>query len=313
MDDSAPRYRPLSRIAFRMVGEYIVSASARLIAAFDGDLAQGLLYVALLSKADLSPGAAAGTAPDRGEPIGVHALARSTRRPFETIRRQCGQLCHAGLAERSDHGIRVPATSLSRPCAQAIITGVHDSLVWMIEELARLGYPLPVPAQTPYDGTAATRGSCDLLLLAMEFGMPSHSDRAAWLTAVLFVAVMAANARGFTFDPELAIRYGEANTPPPDPLRRPLSASAAARGLGLPHATVRRHAEALVASGAFERVPGGYLASMAWMQRPDTLAHGQRMSQQMDRVVRNLVGAGFPFGDPASAYLAGGPMGIAFE
>ncbi len=41
-------YRPLSRVAVRMIGEYVVTASARLIRAFDGDLAQGLLYVALL-------------------------------------------------------------------------------------------------------------------------------------------------------------------------------------------------------------------------------------------------------------------------
>ncbi len=133
-----------------------------------------------------------------------------------------------------------------------------------------------------------------------------------WTAVLIYVATMCANARSFAFDRELAHRYASAGTPPPDAIRRPVEAGAIARGLGLPYATVRRHAQMMLGTGEFERAGGGYLTAIEWMQRPDVIASAQALAQQLDRVLRQLGGAGFPFADPSGLYRNGRPALLEF-
>jgi hypothetical protein len=130
---------------------------------------------------------------------------------------------------------------------------------------------------------------------------------------MLFTALMAGNARSFAFDRSLALSYADRNSPPPDDMRISVSASALARAIGIPYATVRRNVEAMLADQQIVRAPRGYLVNMAWMQTPASLDAGNAIIVQMERLLRGLGTAGFPFAAPETAYLDGEPERISFQ
>lgn len=298
----------LSRVAVRSISEFVIHVCATLIDAFDGDLDVGVLFITLLRQADLG-----GRLEGQETAVSINALSRAGARPFETVRRRCNQLCKRGLAERVEAGIRVLPAKLDDPVVRELRASFVDHFVMTLGEMKRLGYPLPRAApEIPFDRVALEQGALDMLLLTMEFGIPPH-PHPNWLKPLLYMAVMVANARPFTFDPELALRYASVDTPPPDSLRRPVSASAVARGVGLPYATVRRNLEAIAAGGQMRRVEGGYLIEMAWMQSPASVASGAAMVTQLHRLVRRLELGGFPFDAPEKAYVRGRPERIAFD
>jgi hypothetical protein len=288
------------------VFELVTNVVVTLIEQFD-DLDLGLIYLALLRKAD---GVESG---GQGHPISVNAISRSVARPFETVRRRCNQLCGLGLAMRVENGMIVPREALNRPEARIILDQLHDLMVRLIEDLREMDCPLPgaAPGRAP-SAEAIECAALDVILYCMEFGYPPHPHR-GWMTGVIYMTVMVANARSFAYDKTLALRYADADTPPPDAVRTALSAATIARALGLPYATVRRHAEAMIATGELERRSDGYLVSASWMQREESLAAGQSISQQLQRVLRQLGVLGFPFNDPARAYRSGRPALVKFD
>lgn len=295
----------MSRIAIRALGEFLTHVCAAVLKRFEGELDIGFLFVALLRQADLG-GAGAPI------PISINALSRSLARPFETVRRLSNRLCDLGLAERNDQGIFIPHHVGGNPLAQAIRADIYDNFVRLIVDQARLGYPLPAAQERAINEAAVERGALDLVLLSFEFGIPPQSKR-DWQRPLLYLAVMTANARPFTFDPVLALRYADITTPPPDSHRSPVSTGALARSMGMPYTTVRRHLEALVEAGQLVRAAtGGYLVNMAWMQSAASAAAGIGMVVQLDRVLRQVAAAGFPFDDPASAYRRGAPILLEF-
>ena len=290
----------------RSLGEFITHVCAAVVKRFDGDIDSGILFVALLRQADLG-GTGAAT------PISFNALSRSLARPFETVRRLCNRLCDLGLAERNDQGIFVPRKALELAIAREIRTEIHDNFVRMIVDQVALGYPLPLQQDKPMDRHAIELGAIDLLLFSFEFGVPAHPMQ-DWQRPYLYLTLMTANARPYTFDRELAWRYSDITTPPADEHRMPVGASALARAIGIPYTTVRRNLKGMVAEGRLIHAEGsGYLINMAWMQSPTSAASGVNMVVQLDRVLRQVAAAGFPFDDPAIAYREGPPVFLDFR
>ena len=66
---------------------------------------------------------------------------------------------------------------------------------------------------------------------------------------IVFIALIQANIAWLNEDKAMAQAFGDMDTPPPDDLRRPVSARALAASLGLPRETVRRQVEKMVARG----------------------------------------------------------------
>ena len=78
-----------------------------------------------------------------------------------------------------------------------------------------------------------------------------------WQRPYLYLTLMTANARPYTFDLELAWRYSDITTPPADEHRMPVGASALARAIGIPYTTVRRNLKGMVAEGRLIHAEGG--------------------------------------------------------
>ncbi|RYD51557.1 MAG: ArsR family transcriptional regulator [Sphingomonadales bacterium] len=295
-------FRPLSRVAMRGLGEFLTHILAALAKRFDGDLDLGIFFVALLGQAQ-------GATPS---PISVSALSRSLARPFETARRLCNRLCDLGLAERTSKGVVISANGLEQQKTKDILGEIHGNLVRLAADLRAVGYPIPPQRGATTDRAAIESAAIDLLLVSIEFGIPPHPMK-DWQRPYLYLAVMTANARPYTFDPELAMRYSDVTTPPADAHRAAVSASVLARAVGIPYSTVRRNLEAMVEEGRLIRTEDGYLTSMVWMQGRASAASGVQMATQVDRILGRMAAAGFPFDDPASAYRDGPPPFLNFH
>ncbi|MES2987897.1 MAG: helix-turn-helix domain-containing protein [Pseudomonadota bacterium] len=306
-DSEAPPFRPFARIAVRGIGEYSTHFCAAVAERFDGDVDIGMVFVNLLRRADLD-----GSGVGAMAPISISALSRSTNRPFETVRRLCNRLCAMGLVERCDDGPFIPTPVLTQPIVMELREIAHDNLVRMICDLAKVGYPLPLARDAKIGRATIEHAAMDILLHGFEVGQPPD-PRPNWQRPFIYISLMAANARKYTFDPELAQRYADVLSPPPEELRTPVGATVLARAIGLPYSTVRNNLATMVEEGMLSRSGRGYLIDMAWMQRPDMAAMGVAVAAQLDRALRSLALAGFPMHGPETAYWRGPPKLIAFD
>ena len=95
------------------------------------------------------------------------------------------------------------------------------------------------------DALTALQVSRDLLL-AMALAASRDLDPTDNL---ILLGISQANVRQIVADPELQLRYAFAATMPPDDVRKPISAAALSRALGLPLETVRRRVARLAGLG----------------------------------------------------------------
>jgi hypothetical protein len=144
-----------------------------------------------------------------------------------------------------------------------------------------------------YDFSAGVRAAADVMLAVTDTNREKH---AGWLDLVLFSTVVAANCRD-------AGRFDGA----PAAATRPVAAAAVARCIGLGQATVHRHCSAMARSGQLRRVADGYLVNGAWLAQPGAQAVTRHSLTNVRRLLGTLAAHGFPFDDPASAYLDGRP------
>lgn len=294
------QHRPLARIAARMTYEFLLDAAREITRMGEGNFDLGVVLISLLQTGGASGGDHEGPSPG----LTVSGLATSFGRPFETIRRHVNTLIQRGLCVRTPSGITMPAAALGDPALVGSMIALHDLTVRLAEDLARVGYPLPptIAGTPPFDLIART--GIDLFVCALDFAAPRHED---WTSMVLFAAVMTANARSFNFDPVLTWRYSEMTTPPPEQIRRPVSARILSRALAMPYPTLRRHLARLEEEGRIVRRVGGYLIPTEWLQKPDQMAVSDYLSQRLAILFGRLAQAGFPFDDPASRYCHARP------
>jgi hypothetical protein len=134
----------------------------------------------------------------------------------------------------------------------------------------------------------------DFLLRIVECGIPLHNDDL--LAAIIYGAIMSANAKMITNDPVNAWRYASHQTPPPDALRKPVSVLHIATLLNIPYETVRRRVGDLVRCGRCVRVgKSGILLRMADLQSPAVLQSGSMFTLRFVQAVGALRRVGFDF------------------
>jgi hypothetical protein len=80
-----------------------------------------------------------------------------------------------------------------------------------------------------------------------------------------------------------------------------------ARTIGIGQATVNRHLAAMTRTGQLRRSRDGYVLNRAWLDDPAAQAVTQLSLQNVRRLLGAVAARGFPFDDPASAYLDGRP------
>ncbi|MFN3585853.1 DeoR family transcriptional regulator [Phenylobacterium sp.] len=100
----------------------------------------------------------------------------------------------------------------------------------------------------------------DVLAIARGEGDP--------LDTLIAAAIIQANVAGIRARADLQLAFAQADRPPPDELRRPVSMNAIANSLNLPFETVRRRIGALAAAGHCRFVEGGVIVPAAVLMSP---------------------------------------------
>jgi len=276
------------RPATRLLAELQTSLLATGVRVFGGRIDRFIIYTLAARVTGLSDAEAAAMVP-----TSAHALAASLDRPYETIRRHVNALIEDGLCVRHGNRIHVTPEGLRRPRVAHLMRWAHDCFVRFVEDLAVAGETLPPPrGNTPYEMATGVRTAVDIMLAVLQTNRDKH---AGWLDLVLFSTVVAANCRGHALD------GGHS------PADRPVPARAVARTIGVAPATANRHLSAMTATGQLVRGRGGFRLNGAWLAHPGAQAVSDASVQNIRRLLGGLAAQGFPFDDPARAYLAARP------
>ena len=311
MTETDPAAPPPIRQVTRLLAEMQTNIAREGIRYFDGNLDRFTIFTLIVRESALWPIADGDTATDPPRPISSHSLAQSLGRAFETVRRHVNAMIDAGLCERTAQGITARADGLLQPEAARLLTIAHDSFVRMIEDLKGFGFPLPPKrSSAAYDPPTGIRAAADIMLAVIDTNMVLHRE---WLNLVLFSTVLCANARPVTQDPGHARAFCNAGARIPADLIAPIRASTVARTMGLSRATVQRRLDTMVARGMLGRAPGGVAVSEDWLADPRAIEVSTASYNNIRRILARVAAAGFPFDDPASAYLESRPEAVMFQ
>ena len=238
-------------------------------------------------------------------PINTNSLAASLGVSPETARRHVKGLVADRLCAMSAGGVIVPTAVLA---SDAVLRSdeVHWHSFWrMIDDLRAIGFDFKVMTGQPDIGPelivepgwalVGNEGPPKRLVSRIVLGfylqaivgasLPFNGD---WLSCAVFAAIMSANSEEIARDSDAAWRYAHADTPPPDTARRGATVLGAARRLGVPYETVRRHVRSLIAQGRIERTEGGLLASMTYMQSSPSRRSATEMTKAFYRMIASL-------------------------
>lgn len=271
--------RSIQRLLFRCVSEYLVDEAGLTAASQGGDLARGVVMMALSHASRGAPG--------RG--LSIRALARSLSMPFETTRRRVHELETSGHALLLGDG-RVAAAVGDPAILAAEMARSCQGFRRALGRMARLGLdPETFAPGSPRPGADQAAAEANAYWLILGFRLRTLEEASgphgSVFDAALTTALIHLNASGITNHPTLALRYAGADTPPPDDLRRPVRPMEVAERLRVPYEVVRRRLREFTERGWCAKVDGGYLFTMARMQQPEVLAAGMAICQRFVQLI----------------------------
>lgn len=276
------------RAVTRLLAELQTSLMAHGVRVFGGRIDRFIIYTLAARVTGLSDAEAAAMVP-----TSAHALAASLDRPYETIRRHVNALIEDGLCVRHGNRIHVTSEGLRRPRIAHLMRWAHDCFVRFIEDLAATGEALP-PARSSisYEMANGVRTAVDIMLAVLQTNREKH---AGWLDLILFSTVVAANCRNH----RVSDRLTHAD--------RPVPSRTVARMIGVTPVTAHRHLLAMTVTGQLVRTRGGFRVNSLWLSHPTAQAVTDASLRNIRRLLGALAAQGFPFDDPARAYLGARP------
>ena len=242
-------------------------------------------------------------------PVSILSLSQSLRKPFETTRAHVNTLVRAGLCIKTPTGVIVPTEVLLSDKIAAFEAVLWDAFWDMIAKLRGLGFDFravlgdaAASSALVMDGhfnetdpnhpprRLVSRVMSEFYLNASVEATAPHSDDI--VISSVSTAYMLLNIAEWSLKAEEAWRYSRVDTPPPDHVRNPASIADAARLTGLDRELVRRKTHELVAAGRIERTAAGYLASMDYMQGPESRAGADAIVTAFYRMIYDLTALG---------------------
>lgn len=193
-------------------------------------------------------------------PVSVNAIAQSLRIPFETVRRRIGALAAEGVCRISPKGVIIPAEVLSTP--ERILGAIlmAQRLREFYLQLANIGFfdDADIPERPELVGPEPVRALARLTAAYFLRSADALTEHLGGLNrGVVLLGIVMANVEHFSIRPDTLPELGRLG--PADDDLRPARLGPLARRIGLPEATVRRHASALASEGACDHVRGGFV------------------------------------------------------
>lgn len=292
--------RLIGRIAAEMAIDCMIATRRAHFDVFSGGATYDrvVLFLALMRHA-ACPLAGART---KARAMSISGLAASLNQPFETLRRHVQRLALAGLAIRSSDGVTIPESACESPVMLALAHRIHDVMVAMIDDLVRLGVPMPDSRSVETRPAETLHAALDMILYLSERTRPVYGTS---LSAMALNTIVAANVRAITYDPVLARQYGRIDAIPPDHLRRPITVAALARALTLPHSTVAREVRRLKDAGLVRIGADGVIVDRNALAITVLSDSNRAATVRAVQLAQRLRNGGFDFANPARHYFGG--------
>jgi len=304
---------PPIRLVMRLLLEFMVAALPPLARWQDGDLARGIVFLAILQAgrprfAELARrGIVAWPRSDEAlKPVSVNSLAASLGLPYETTRRHVQRLTAAGLVRRVDaQGVIVPECAVTSDAFAAYAAELHALFLKMLRGLRAVGFDFDslgrgevvaaddAPDEVTPDA-AVRHVVLDFVLRLVECGVAAHDND--MMRAFVFSTIMSANAEPYTAAPGAAWDFATLEQSPPESRRRPITVRELSLRIGIPYETTRRAVAVMLADKDIVRVGRGGLINPQISPRDAKLHQaGAVIMSRFVQFVGDLKRLGFSF------------------
>jgi hypothetical protein len=278
-----------------------------------GDPVRGIFFIAAAqaNRPRFSELVRHGTAPWMADddnslkPVSVLALADSLRLAYETARRHAVALEKKGLIRRDSQGIVVPAAVFNGEDFTAFADRTYALFVRMLRSLGSVGFDIQAmgrgavrdsePDTIPEAPELVVRHVViDFVLRLVECGIFAHDGD--MLRAIIFSAIMAANAEPYTADAGAAWDFATLEQSPPEERRKSITVAEIARRTAIPYETTRRYVQLMLADRDIVRVKDKGLINPQVSPRDARLMEsGSMLLSRFAQVVSDLSRLGFSF------------------
>jgi DNA-binding transcriptional regulator YhcF (GntR family) len=235
-------HRLAPRVASRIAAQFLLRCLRQIGDMFDGNVKLGVAFLTIAQSTCLSPSLQADE-----RYAGIRAMSASLGIPYETMRRYVVELVEAGMCERCGKGgVAVASTAHARQAVADVHSIVLEQFLQMLCELENVGFNFAwIRTGTDnFTGGDDRRAflmcsAASFLLRLLEVNVPVFNGDVTMVA--VWMALACESVRAVTYNKDLAWKYGDADTPIPDELRRPVSVAAVAQSLAMPFETTRRH------------------------------------------------------------------------
>ena len=301
---------PIRRLS-RLGNEALLSSTLAVVELGRGRYEWGVVALLLLSRgaADWVHGAVIERPVHIRYALSIRAIAQSLDAPYASVHRYVTAMEEQGLVIAAGKGFAIANDPATAPAVVAFLTGAHDRLVRLAEDLApdlEVGHPEGDPRPGLLAATMAA--ALDIALVPYEVAREPITD---WTSKLVWIVIIVANVRHITINDELSRAYEV--EPTPDDLRAPVNVTRIAAITGLSYGATFRHCRKLAAQDVIRYERGGWVLVSRQLDKSDVDTGVKALLAYYARRIAKLVALGLPIDRIGEAYIGERPSYAEFD